>query len=78
MTADFDTITVPRPKPGEVVIAVCDADGASCWTTASKATFADEGFATQILPFLEEGQQRVHEQRTVRPGHGAAPSRDAA
>jgi hypothetical protein len=53
-------ITVPRPKPDEVLLAITDADGASCWTSCKKAHLGDIG--PSLLPFLEEGQRMVHEQ----------------
>jgi hypothetical protein len=59
--ADFDKISVPRPKPGDVLIAACDADGAWAWMFCPKADLAELG--PMLLPILEDGQQRVHEQR---------------
>ena len=66
MTADFDTITVPRPAPGDVLLAVTDAAGASCWTSCPKADLGEIG--PLLLPVLEEGQQMVHEQRQAAQG----------
>ena len=63
MTADSGTITVPRPAPGDVLIAITDADGASCWTSCPKASFGE--LAPQLLSYLEDGQQQVHEQRAA-------------
>lgn len=54
-------ITVPRPRPDQVVIAITDADGASCWTCCKKADLGEIG--SQLLPMLEDGQRLVHEQR---------------
>ena len=61
--ADFDTITIPRPKPDDVAIAITDADGASAWTTCPKRMIGEGGFLLQLLRFLAEGQQRVHERQ---------------
>jgi hypothetical protein len=52
-------ITVSRPEPGEVVIAVCGADGARAWTVSRKETLADEGVMPQILACLAEVQAEV-------------------
>jgi hypothetical protein len=59
--APRETITVPRPEPDYVTIAITDAHGASCWTSCKKADLGELG--PQLLPILEEGQQMVHEQR---------------
>ena len=54
-------IAVPRPKPDEVVTAVCDADGAVCWMVSPKRYFADDdGFAGRLLPHLADGLERAH------------------
>jgi hypothetical protein len=59
--ADFDRISVPRPRPDQVLLAVTDAAGAWCWTFCPKADLGELG--PGLLAYLEEGQQRVHEQR---------------
>lgn len=64
--ADFDRISVPRPKPGDVLLAVTDAEGASCWTFCPKADLGELG--PGLLSYLEEGQRLVHEQRAAQPG----------
>jgi len=63
--ADAEFITVPRPAPDEAVIAVCDENGARCYITGKKTTFADGSFLPQILPFLAEGQQNLYEKRAA-------------
>jgi len=59
-----DKISIPRPRPDQYVIAITDADGATAWTAGSKAHLAEwADLWPQMLAILEEGQQRVHEQR---------------
>ncbi len=44
ITIDVDphvTIPAPRPKPGDVLILVCDAKGATAWVTMALNTFAE-------------------------------------
>jgi hypothetical protein len=63
-----ETITVPRPKPDEVVLAATDADGAICWITVPKKDLAQDGdLLAQLVPFLAEGQRVLHEQRESAP-----------
>jgi hypothetical protein len=66
MTAGSGRISVPRPAPGDVLLAVTDADGASCWTSCPKADLGELG--PGLLSYLEEGQRLVHEQRQAQPG----------
>ena len=61
MAAQAEQITVLRPKPDQVAIAITDADGASAWTVCKKADLGELG--PSLLSFLEEGQRLVHEQR---------------
>ncbi len=63
MTDQQETITIPRPKPDHVVIAITDADGASAWVTCRKADLTDGTFLAELVPILEDGQRLVHEQR---------------
>jgi hypothetical protein len=61
VTLDVDpqtTITAPRPMPDEVVILTCDANGARCWVTMTKATF---GETTGLLAVLEEGTANLYQ-----------------
>jgi hypothetical protein len=58
-------ITVARPKPDEVTIAITDADDASSWTSCSKTDLAELG--PSLLAFLEDGQRMLHEQRDANP-----------
>ena len=62
-SADFSTISVPRPAPGDVLLAVTDADGATCWTYCPKADLGELG--PGLLEYLGEGQRLVHEQRAA-------------
>jgi hypothetical protein len=62
-TATAEKITVPRPKPDEVVIAATDADGASAWVTVRKELFGADEVMSQMLPIFGDAQQILHEQR---------------
>ena len=63
MTDQHETITIPRPKPDEVVIAITDADGASAWVFCPKGHLADGALLEQFALCLEDGQRLLHEQR---------------
>lgn len=57
-----EQITVPRPAPGEYVIATCSEDGACAWITGETATLLDGGI-TRLLPgLLEEAEQRLRDE----------------
>lgn len=58
--SDPGKISVPRPAPRDVLLAITDADGACAWTSCPKAYLSDLG--SDLLRLLEEGQQRLHEQ----------------
>jgi hypothetical protein len=55
------TVTVPRPGPDEVLMLVCGADGAICWTTWPRDIVADGDFAAQLVPFLDDAQQTLRD-----------------
>jgi hypothetical protein len=64
MTEQSKTIAIPRPAPGEFVIAICDEDDDLAWITGSKATMGgDSDLFRQLVPFLEESQQVIRDQR---------------
>jgi hypothetical protein len=65
--ADPETITVPRPKPDEVVLAVIDAEGAIGWTAVPLDMARDGDTLAQMLPILAESQRILHEQRESAP-----------
>lgn len=63
MTAHSETITVPRPKPNELVLAACDEHGAMVHVIVKKDTLQEGDVLPSLLPFFTEGQHIVHAQR---------------
>lgn len=59
--AEAQKITVPRPKPDELVLAAVDADGAQCWVTFRKDLIPDSDMIRQFAEIMEDGQRLVHE-----------------
>jgi len=77
--AEAEKITVPRPKPDEVVLAAVDADGAQCWVTFRKDLIPDSDVMRQFAEIMEDGQRLVHERDGVPftvtgSGRGADPT----
>lgn len=62
MTDQGETMTVPRPAPDEVIIAVCGEDGARAWVMGKQGTLGDAEFLAQVEPLLAGAQQRLREQ----------------
>jgi hypothetical protein len=58
-----ETITVPRPRPDQVVLAAADEDGATCWVTMDKTLAAEDWTGAVIIPLLAEGQKKLHDAR---------------
>lgn len=56
-----EMITIPRPAPDEIVLAAVDEAGAVAWTKVPKALAADGATLTQLVPFLHEAQDILHE-----------------
>jgi hypothetical protein len=59
--ADSETITVPRPDPGQALIVVTDADGASAWVTVKRTDLRVGSLPWEMLPMLEDAQRLLHE-----------------
>jgi hypothetical protein len=66
MTAQGETITVARPGPDQVVLAVTDADGANAWVVFRKSDLADAELIQQFMSALAEAQGIAHEQRDAK------------
>ena len=56
---DQDTITIPKPPPGQVTLVICGEDGAKAWVSCSRDVLAMEGTVEQLLPCLDDAQERL-------------------
>jgi hypothetical protein len=52
-------VVVPRPGPGQVVIAITGEDGARAATVVSRATLAEDGIMPGLLAQLDATQAEV-------------------
>lgn len=59
---DSDTIKVPRPDPGQYVIAACAEDGAIAWIKVSADGLQDAPFLSCVASILDEAQQRLRDE----------------
>jgi hypothetical protein len=69
--AEREMMTLPRPGPDSVLIAVVGEDGAQAWTIGPKEVLGASGVMGPLLEVLGDTQVRVREERTAgRGGEG--------
>ena len=67
IAADAERMSVPKPGPDQILLAICGADDAICWTIGDKATMGEPGVMGAMVTCLEDGQRVLREDRD----HGA-------
>jgi hypothetical protein len=66
--AQHETMTVPKPRPDQVIIAACAEDGAKAWVVGTKGTLCDPEFLAQLEPLLAEAQDKLRERKAEEAG----------